>query len=149
MIQISVHDNIDPQFFHLTCTKAEKILAIQVLKDTRPFVPALTGSLNQRSRVEGNVVIYPGPYARYLYHGKVMVDSTTGKGAMKIPVGQGGDYIFRFRKGATLMPTGRDLHFNTGMHPDATSHWIEASKKKNMETWKEVARRAIANGYNK
>lgn len=148
-MKVSIYDNIDPKFLDTTCKKAEKILAIQVEKDTRPFVPARTMSLNQRTRVQGNAIIYPGPYARYLYYGKVMVDSVTGRGAMKIPVGEGGDYIFRHRKGATLVPTGRDLHFNTGLHPQATSHWLEASKAANERKWMDVARRAIANEYNK
>lgn len=70
------------------CTKAEHILAVQVQKDTSPFVPFLTGSLDQRTRVDGNEIIYPGPYARFLYYGKVMVDPETGstyakKGATK------------------------------------------------------------------
>lgn len=60
------------------CSKAEHVLAIQVAKDTAPFVPALTGSLTQRTKVDGSMIIYPGPYARFLYYGKVMVDPNTG-----------------------------------------------------------------------
>ena len=56
------------------CTKAEHIVAMRVASDTDPYTPALTGSLNQRTRVVGNSVVYPGPYARYLYYGKVMMD---------------------------------------------------------------------------
>ena len=60
--------------FSKACTKAEHTVAEEVLSDTAPFVPALTKSLTNRSHVEGNYVVYPGPYARYLYHGKVLVD---------------------------------------------------------------------------
>ena len=64
-------------------TKANTILLSQVMKDTSPYVPFLTGSLNARTHVVGNTIIYPGPYARYLYYGKVMVDSVTGKARRK------------------------------------------------------------------
>lgn len=52
------------------CTKAEHIVATQVRKDTSPYVPFLTGSLDQRTMVDGNAIIYPGPYARFCITGK-------------------------------------------------------------------------------
>lgn len=58
--------------------KAAHAIAAQAQKDTEPFTPALTGSMSQRTRVIGNEIIYPGPYARYLYYGKLMVDPNTG-----------------------------------------------------------------------
>lgn len=58
-------------------TRAEHIVAVQAAKDTSPYVPFLTGSLDERTRVSGNTIIYPGPYARFLYYGKVMVDPGT------------------------------------------------------------------------
>lgn len=124
-----------------TASNAEKILAVQVMKDTRRFVPALTMSLNNRTRVIGNAIVYPGPYARYLYHGKVMVDSVTGKGPAKIP-----EVGYRFRKGATLVPTNRPLKYTKTVHPDAQAEWMEASKAANMAKWKRVAAAAVQNG---
>lgn len=108
---------------------AEEAVASQVLKDTSPFVPALTGSLDQRSHVEGNLVIYPGPYARYLYYGKLMVDPDTGSSWAS--------------SGATKVLTDRDLVFNTSMHAQAQSHWFEASKAQNMNKWERVAAKAV------
>lgn len=60
--------------------KMMHIVATQVAKDTVKYVPMRTGSqmlrsgahLSDRASVEGNIIIYPGPYARYLYEGKVM-----------------------------------------------------------------------------
>lgn len=111
------------------CGRAEHILAQQIIKDTTPFVPALTGSLTQRTRVVGNEVIYPGPYARFLYYGKVMVDPATG--STYAP------------KGGHKVVTDRNLVFNTTMHPQAQSHWFEASKAQNMEKWMRVADKAV------
>ena len=111
------------------CGRAENVVAQQVMKDTAPFVPALTGSLTQRTRVVGNEVIYPGPYARFLYYGKVMVDPTTG--STYAP------------KGGTKMVTDRNLVFNTTMHPQAQAHWFDASKAQNMKKWVRVADKAV------
>ena len=112
-----------------SCRKAEHIVALQVKKDTGPFAPALTGSLTQRTRVVGNEIIYPGPYARFLYYGKVMVDPNTG--STYAP------------KGGTKVVTDRNLVFNKTMHPQAQSHWFEASKAQNLEKWVRVADKAV------
>ena len=110
------------------CSRAEHVLALQIAKDTAPFVPMLTGSLRTRTRVTGNEVIYPGPYARYLYYGKLYVDPLTGS-----------SYA---RKGVTKVPAvpEKDLIF----HRHGTcSHWFEASKAQNMEKWVRVAEKAV------
>lgn len=111
------------------CGKAEHVLAVQVEKDTVPFVPALTGSLTERTRVVGNAIIYPGPYARFLYNGKVMVDPNTG--STYAP------------KGGTKVLTDRNLVFTKTMHPQAQSHWFEASKAQNLDKWLRVAEKAV------
>lgn len=105
------------------CGRAESVLAQQVMKDTTPFVPV------QRTRVVGNEVIYPGPYARFLYYGKVMVDPATG--STYAP------------KGGHKVVTDRNLVFNTTMHPQAQAHWFDASKAQNMEKWVRVVDKAV------
>ena len=87
--------------FKSACKAAEIVVATQALKDTIPFVPALTGVFSNMARTDGNEIVYTGDQARYLYEGKVMVDAATGKGPMNIPsVG------LRWHKGATLNPIG-------------------------------------------
>lgn len=81
MLKFSVHtEGLDAIKDKLAegCTKAEHTVALQVRKDTSPYVPALTGDLDRRTRVDGSKVIYPGPQSRYLYYGKLMVDPETG-----------------------------------------------------------------------
>lgn len=110
------------------CDCAEHVLAVQVAKDTAPFVPMLTGSLRTRTRVTGNTVVYPGPYARYLYYGKLYVDPLTGS-----------SYA---RKGVTKVPAVPEK--NLIFHRTGTcSHWFEASKAQNMEKWVRVAEKAV------
>ena len=111
------------------CNRAESVLAQQAMKDTTPFVPALTGYLTQRTRVVGNEVVYPGPYARFPYYGKVMVDPATG--STYAP------------KGGHKVTTDRNLVFNTTMHPQAQAHWFDASKAQNLEKWVRVADKAV------
>lgn len=152
---------------HTASTEAELILAEQVEKDTRPYVPAMSLSLANRTRVDDGleplrkrsieeskqmrasgkpVVVYPGPYARYLYYGKVMVDRATGKGPMRI-VAKDGTEIIRFRKGAKLTETSRDLKIQRSVNPRAQSHWFEASKAKNLPKWLRVAKEATLHEF--
>ena len=118
------------------CTKAEHIVATQVRKDTSQYVPFLTGSLDQRTLVDGNAIIYPGPYARFLYYGKVMVDPGTGSTYAK--------------KGMTKVLTDKNLEFNKAGHNQAghnqaQSYWFEASKAENLKKWIRVADKAVKN----
>jgi hypothetical protein len=111
--------------------KAEKILAVQVMKDTDKFVPALTGNFAQRVHLEESTIVYPGPFARFLYYGKVMIYEPTG--STWAP------------KNEHKVVTGRDLVMNKSMHPLASSYWFEVSKAANLETWLKVAERLVNN----
>lgn len=131
-IKFSVHtDGMDAVRTAIAkaCTRAEHALAVHIEKDTQPFMPALTDLLTQRARVVGNAVIYPGPYARFLYYGKVMVDPNTG--STYAP------------KGGTKVVTDRNLVFNQTVHPQAQAHWCEASKAQNIDKWVRVAEKAV------
>lgn len=113
--------------------QAEHAVAIQIARDTEPFVPALTKSLVNRTRVDGDTVIYPGPYAHYLYVGKLFIDPNTGSSFAPY--------------GANKVITGTDLQFNQSVHSRAQSHWYEASKAQNKERWNRVAERVIAREF--
>ena len=120
-------------------------LGNQVLQGCRALMPLLTGSLQDRSHVEdgGRRVVFPGPSARYLYMGKVMVDAKTGKGPMKIPTGPG-EYVLRFRKGARLIPTNRRLTYS---NPEAVDHWFDEAKARNLPYWLNGVENIIKRGY--
>lgn len=132
MLKFTVHTSglsVIPERLKAASEKAEHTVAIQVQKDTSPYVPFLTGSLDQRTMVGGSEVIYPGPYARYLYHGKVMVDPETGSAYAP--------------KGGTKVVTDKNLVFNKAMHSQAQAYWFEASKAENMDKWLRVADKAV------
>ena len=110
---------------------AEHALAVQMAKDTDPYVPAMTKSLANRTMVSGDTIIYPGPYARFLYYGKLMIDPNTGsswapKGATKV-----------------VDPGGKDLSISKAVHSKAQAHWFEASKAQNLQKWRNVAGRVM------
>lgn len=121
--------------------RAQQWLGDRVLESCRACMPHNTGSLQQRSHTEdnGRKVVFPGPYARYLYMGKVMVDSVTGKGPMRIPTGPG-EYILRFKKGATLVPTSRPLKYSD---PNAVPMWFDAAKQRDGQRWVSGAKEIV------
>lgn len=94
-------------------SKGEVWLANEILKDTDKFVPFLTGSQSIRAYVDGNMVVYPGPYARYLWNGKVMEGPKYGP----------------------KHATDKDLVYTQQHHAQAQSHWFEASKAQNLPKW--------------
>ena len=134
MLKFEVHASLDEAIakkLSVAYTKAEHAVAAQAEKDTSPYVPMLTGSLNARTQVDGGNIIYPGPYARYLYYGKLMVDPTTGSSYAP--------------KGGTKVLTDKNLVFNQASHSQAQSHWFEASKAQNLGKWLRVADKAVKN----
>lgn len=114
-------------------TEAELTLADQVLKDSNYFLPMRTGTLFKESHIEdgpdGPVIVYPGPYARFLYFGKLMIDPETGSSFAP--------------KYGHKVPTDKDLKIWKSTNPHATSHWFEVAKAMNMDEWEKTARDAV------
>lgn len=110
--------------------EAQWWLGKQVLAGCNPFMPNQTGNLIQRSYTEKNGarVVFPGPYARFQYFGKVMVDPVTGSPWA--------------RKDAKKVLTERPLKYS---QPQATDHWFEEAKKRHGDSWIEGAKK-IAGG---
>lgn len=131
-MKFNVRTNIDPNLIARRTPRADHILAIQAARDTEPFVPALTKSMVNRTKIEEGKIIYEGPYARYLYNGKLMVDPATGSAWASM--------------GAIKTLTDRNLVFNQTVHGEAQDHWFEASKALNLDKWLRVYGRALNGG---
>lgn len=138
--------NLTVEGLNADLRKAQYWLDNQVMTDMIPYMPMDTGTLIQntvsRSRAlagSGLVCAAAPPYGRYLYEGKVMVDSETGKGARRIVLATG-EVIYRHRKGARLVPTGRDLTFQ---RPGAEAHWFEAARRDHFDEWVEGVRKIL------
>ena len=109
-------------------------LGEQVLQSCRAYMPLRTGGLQQRGRTEGDGgshlhdlarsedqgrrVVFPGPYARFLYMGKVMIGEES-----KSPWA---------RKGEHKIVTARDLNYS---RPEATSFWFDTAKQHDGDAW--------------
>lgn len=100
--------------------EAQQWLADRVLEDSRACMPHTTGNLQQRSHTErkGAAVVFPGPYGRFQYGGKVMVDPDTGSPWA--------------RKGAEKVLTNRPLTYS---NPQAVPEWFEHAKKLHGQFW--------------
>lgn len=132
MLNITVQTDLTAELAELLANRAsnaEQVVAEQVRKDTSPYVPFLNGALDRGTKVVGNTVIYPGPYAQFLYYGKVMVDPDTGSAWA--------------RQDQRKVVTDRNLVFTKTFHPDAQSHWFEASKAQNKDKWIRMAQKAV------
>lgn len=139
-LQFTVHSvkNLDTIADKLrrACDEAQHTVAIQIRKDTEPFVPKLTGSLRNTTKVTGNTITYPGPYAHYLYEGFVWVDPNTKSSFAK--------------KGVTKVKTGKKLKLkHDNPDPQAEPHWFEVSKLMNEKKWERVAEEAITHDFKK
>lgn len=84
------------------------------------YMPFRTGVLSTKlKRIKSPTEIeVAAPYALYMYYGKVMVNSETGKGPAFIP-GVG----YRYRKGTVLKATERDLNYDLTKHTKAGPFW--------------------------
>lgn len=133
--------------------RAQKWLDNRVMTDMLPYMPHETGMFQANTQaisrsLAGTGLVCAGapPMGRYLYYGKVMVDAQTGKGAIPIRVKKTfsdpltssqvsyytGEIIFRFRRGATLVATDRDLKYGK---PTAQARWFEVAKEKHYTQW--------------
>lgn len=119
--------------------RAAHALAIQIKTDTDPYVPAsgAQAGLYNRTQVVESKIIYPGPYARYLYYGKVMVY----KDPPYLRTIDGKEVLSHY--GQRKIPIEKPLKIKRHHHQHATDHWFEASKAKNMDMWTTVAGRLV------
>ena len=114
---------------------SQRALDRQVLTDMMPYIPMDTGELalqtmtaNEENIGTGELILDTTVYARYLYHGKLMVDPLTGSAWA--------------RKGAIKVLTEKDLTYGKSPHSKAGSHWFDRAKDARKRTWLKVAREA-------
>ena len=122
-IEFKVDFNLSDKKIKGRYKKAQEYLDTDILTDTEPFLPFRQGIMKSKSKVDTNIgsgqVVYDTPYAKYLYHGKVMVG----------------------RPPKTV--TNRDLQFGKEHHPTAQAFWFEASKSINEEKWVRNVKRIL------
>lgn len=132
--------------------KAQYMVDTQVVNDMIPYMPMVTGTFINTVRMRnaslagsGEVCAATGVMGRFLYYGKKMVDSQTGKGPRPIRLA-GGEIIFRYRLGAKLIPTELPLSYNTAANPMAGPLWFDRAKEQCYDNWCKTAKGALING---
>ena len=113
--------------------KAQAALINQIRIDTEQYVPALDLTLSNSAHAENKntELVYNGPYARFQYYGKVMVDE------------RGSTYA---RPGGKKHVIDKDLVYNISRHPNATSFWYKKSKEQYKDKWIKLVKETIKNG---
>lgn len=121
--------------------KAVGITAQQVLADCNEYVPddqdGLINSSSIHSDILHGTLVWATPYARYLYHGVLMVDPKTGSAWA--------------REGQTKVKLSPEvqLKFDKLKNPKAGSHWCERAQADHGGEWQEIYEAAFRKELNK
>ena len=121
--------------------KARGITSQQALADCNEYVPddqdALVNSSNIHSDILHGKLVWSTPYARYLYHGVLMVDPKTGSAWA--------------REGQTKVKVSPEvrLKFDKRKNPTAGSHWCERAQADHGEEWRQIYETALRKELNK
>ena len=103
--------------------EAQKLLNMQVVADSAPFVPFRQGALRNSVRypdgVYGGIVEYDTPYAHYLYKGVVY--------GPNIPLKDAEGNIIGWTSPPSKSPTQRRIKYH---EPGTTSEWFEEAKRR-------------------
>lgn len=96
-------------------------LAKIIVQDTKQFVPHDKGKLEKATIVNnGRRIIYSTPYARFLWHGKLMLAPNGSSWA---------------RKGEKKHVVNKDLKFNQSVNAYAGKYWFLRAKDKYLDKW--------------
>lgn len=146
VVQGDIKVNVSLARFEKQFQEAQRDLDIAVMKSMLPLMPHYgTGNFIQRTQAEstsmagtGIVCAAAGPYGRFLYEGKTMVDILTGSSwarskAKKVLVSQ--------YSGKTNAK--EDLTFS---RPGAVPHWFDEAKKRDLKEWVSLVKRTAGGG---
>lgn len=123
-VKVRFDGNRRMQEDRMKLTLCKKKLISQVIKDTTPYVPMQDGILYMSALVNQNrykdKIVWTGPYARFLYHGKVMVGIRSRRAWARL--------------GEVKETTSKALKYGK-THPLAGPEWYIRSKGKNKGKW--------------
>lgn len=96
-------------------------LARIIIDDTKPYVPHKNGRLEKAIvRNDGRQIVYKKPYARFLWHGKLMLAPNGSSWA---------------KRGEKKHVVNKDLKFDQSINPFAGKYWFIRSKNSNLNKW--------------
>ena len=95
-----------------------------VLRRIKKFMPFRTGVTYKVTVAQTDIrkpeIVTDTPYAKYLFHGKVMIDPAINAAGFMTPEG------WRSRKGCVKVRTNRDLKYFDGKNKQAGARWDRA-----------------------
>lgn len=105
---------------------AQRFHTKNVLRRMIKFIPMDTGALIKLTVITTNStdIKHPGPYANYLFGGKVMIDPQINAAGFMTDDG------WRSRRGSVKILTNRDLDLGNGKNSEATAHWDQTLVKR-------------------
>lgn len=115
--------------------RAVGITAQQILADMNEYVPDDQDGLKDSSAIHSDIahgeLVWATPYARYLYHGILMVDPKTGSAYA--------------REGQTKVKASPEvrLKFDKLKNPKAGSHWCERAQADHGDEWQQIFEAAL------
>ena len=122
---------------------AQKFFTSELMRLSDNYVPFASGVLKNSAIMEndGTGIIYSGPYARYHWFGKLMVDPITGKGAFYKE-----GYGFWSRPNTPKVLTDKDINYQGA--PMRGPRWVERCYIDNQQKLiSQTAAFAERNGY--
>ena len=92
-----------------------------VLRRIKKYMPFRTGVTYKVTAAQTDIrkpqIVTDTPYAKYLFHGKVMIDPKINAAGFMTPEG------WRSRKGSVKVRTSRNLVYNKTKNPMAGPRW--------------------------
>ena len=131
--------SIDLGRFEKQYCHAQYELDSMIMTSMIPYMPMQTGTFINVTRAmsssiagSGKVVAAAPPMGRFLYEGETMVGMKSRSAWAK--------------KGEKKEVNGKSLQYSRHAHPNATDHWFEKAKERDVDRWAAKAKKIAGGG---
>lgn len=140
-VNVDVHDLL-AQFGLEEGGIVQQVIDKSVIDYCMPYVPHDTGTLETSpyavTVIGSGEVVYPGPYAHYMYYGEVYGPN------IPVFIDDSGEPAYFFSPpGEKKHPTGKQLQYSTDYNPLAGPFWLERMKADHLQDIVEEARKNV------
>ena len=140
-VNVDVHDLL-AQFGLEEGGIVQQVIDKSVIDYCMPYVPHDTGTLETSpyavTVIGSGEIVYPGPYAHYMYYGEVYGPN------IPVFIDDSGEPAYFFSPpGETKHPTGNQLQYSTDYNPLAGPFWLERMKADHLQDIIEEARKNV------
>lgn len=141
-VNVDVHDLL-AQFGLEEGGIVQQVIDKSVIDYCMPYVPHDTGTLETSpyavTVIGSGEVVYPGPYAHYMYYGEVYGPD------IPVFIDDSGEPAYFFSPpGEKKHPTGKQLQYSTDYNPLAGPFWLERMKADHLQDIIEEAKKNVS-----